>query len=60
MKLHPGIRIDKIKVKGGPGLVFAFTILAIVLIGVPQSRLFLICSLAGGLIIAAALRFLRR
>jgi hypothetical protein len=60
MQLHPGPRIDRIPAKGGAGLVFVLTILAIVLIGVPAARIFLAGAAAVGLLVAAALRLARK
>lgn len=57
MKLHPGIRIDKIPVRSAAGLIFVITVLAIFLIGVPATRWFLILGIAGGIVTAAILHF---
>jgi len=57
---HPGIRIDKIPVKGWTGLLFVVTTLLIFLIGVPASRPFLLISLTAGLIGGVGLYLWRR
>ena len=59
MKLHPGIRIHNIPVRGGPGLIFALGVLAILLLGVPETREFLVLGVAGGLVVAVALHWWR-
>ena len=40
MDKHPGIRIDKIPIEGGPGLIFALGILVISLMATRGSQLF--------------------
>ncbi len=56
-KKHPGIRIDKIIVYGGPGLVFAAGVVAIFLLGLPQLRALALVSLVGGAAVAGWLYF---
>jgi hypothetical protein len=60
MKLHPGIRIDRIPVKGGPGVIFAIGVLVILLVGVPETRLFLVGAFGLGILMAGILRLIRR
>ena len=60
MKLHSGIRIDQISPKGGPGLIFVLIVLALLLVGLPETRPFLIFSVAAGILIAGLLRLLQK
>jgi hypothetical protein len=53
----PGIRIDKIPVKGVVGLVIALGIMAIFLVAVPATRWLLLFSIPTGIVIALFLRF---
>jgi hypothetical protein len=55
MRLHPGIRIDKIPAKGVAGLIFTLAMLAILFVGVPACRWLLLFSVPVGLIIGAPL-----
>jgi len=48
MDKHPGIRIDKIPIEGGAGLLFVAGILMISLIATPFTRWFLLISIMGG------------
>ena len=48
MDKHPGIRIDKIPIEGGPGLIFAVGILVISLMATPFTRAFFLLSILGG------------
>jgi len=59
MKLHPGIHIDRIPVEGSVGAIFAVGTATILLIGLPEVRIFFLVAAAGGLAAAALLRFLR-
>jgi len=59
-EIHPGIRIDKISVEGGAGLLFTIGILALFLVGLPATRWFLALSLTLGGIIGAVLRLTSR
>jgi len=56
MKQHPGIRIDKIPIKGRAGLVFTVGMLIIFLAALPAARWFLALSVPLGVIIGAILR----
>ena len=60
MKKHRGILIDKIPVRGLAGLVFAVGVIVIFLIGLPPIRQAARYSLAGGILVAAALYWWRR
>ena len=55
LKTHPGIRIEKIPVKGAAGLIFALGVMFIFWVGVPAVRGFLIFGASGGLAATAAL-----
>ena len=59
-EIHPGIRIDKISVEGGAGLLFAIGILVLFLVGLPPTRWFLAASVAVGAIIGIVLRLTSR
>ena len=59
MKTHPGIRIEKIPVKGAAGLIFALGVMFIFWMGVPAVRGFLLLGALGGLAAAAALLWWR-
>ena len=60
MNLHPGIRIDKISPSEGiPGFLFVAATAAICLT-IPAIRVFLLASLALGLVGAVILSYLRR
>ena len=56
MKIHPGIRIDKIPIKGPAGLILTVGMLIIFLIGLPVARWFLALSVPLGVIIGVILR----
>ena len=60
MEKHPGIRIDKIPVRGWVGLFFVLGILTISIIATPITRWFFLISIAGGLILAAILYLWRK
>jgi hypothetical protein len=60
MDKHPGIRIDKIPIKGGAGLLFVAGILMISLIATPFTRWFFLISLMGGALGATVLYFWRK
>jgi hypothetical protein len=60
MRKHPGIKVDRIPVTGGPGLIFAIGLVAIFLIEIPITRLVLALGLVGGLIFAVILRWTDR
>jgi hypothetical protein len=47
MKTHPGIRIDKIPVEGGVGLLWGSVIVIRALIDVSDARWFFLASLPG-------------
>jgi len=59
-KIHPGIRIDKISVEGGAGLLFTIGVLALFLVGLPVTRWFLALSLLLGVVIGVILRLTSR
>ena len=59
LKPHPGIRIEKIPVKGAAGLIFVFGVMFIFWVGVPTVRGFVILTAVGGLAAFAALRWRR-
>ena len=59
LKPHPGIRIEKIPVKGAAGLVFVFGIMFIFWVGVPTIRGFVILGAVGGLAATVFLLWLR-
>jgi hypothetical protein len=55
MKIHPGIRIDKIPVEGAGGLLWGAVIMIRTLIYVPDARWFFLASIPGGVVVAIAL-----
>jgi hypothetical protein len=55
--LHPGIRMDKILVRGVGGFIFAAGIVAMTLIGIPASRPFLAVALPAGILVAVGRHF---
>jgi len=59
-KIHPGITMHKIPVKGPAGLLFAVGMVIIFLIYLPEARWFLVLSLALGVIIGVILRLTSR
>jgi hypothetical protein len=59
--MRPEINISKIPVGGGvAGLMVALTVIAIALIGIPATRLFLLGSVVLGVIVALVLRWTAR
>jgi hypothetical protein len=59
--MRPEINISKIPVGGGvAGLIVALTVIAIALIGIPATRLFLLGSVVLGVIVALVLRWTAR
>ncbi len=59
-RLHWGPKTqDAFPVKGAIGLIITFGVMLIVLIGVPQARLWLYISLPFGVIVALLLHFVR-
>ena len=60
MDKHPGIRIDKIPIKGGAGLLFVAGILMISLIATPFTRGFFLISIMGGALGATVLYLWRK
>ncbi len=58
-KPHRGILIDQIPAKGVAGLIFALGTMAILLIGIPEVRLFFAVSLAAGALLGGGLYFWR-
>jgi len=59
-EIHPGIRSDKIPVKGPAGLLFALGAMTICLMGIPVTRLLLAVAVPTGILIALVLRFANR
>ena len=59
MRIHPGIRIDRIPVEGWVGLLWATVILVRTIIVVPDARWFFLASLPDGALVAAALHYWR-
>ena len=59
MKLHPGIRIDKIPVEGWLGALWGSVIMIRTLIDIPDTRWILLASIPGGVLVAIALHFWR-
>jgi hypothetical protein len=59
MRIHPGIRIDRIPVEGWLGLLWGSVIMVRTLIDVPDARWFFPASLAGGALVAIVLRYWR-
>jgi hypothetical protein len=60
MDKHPGIRIDKIPIEGGAGLLFVAGILMICLIATPFTRWFFLISIMRGALGATVLYFWRK
>lgn len=59
-KIHPGITMHKIPVKGAAGLIFTVGMLIVFLIRLPEARWFLALSLPLGVIIGVILRLTSR
>ncbi len=59
-KIHPGITMHKIPIKGAAGLIFTIGMLIIFLMRLPEARWFLALSLPVGVIIAIVLRLTSR
>jgi hypothetical protein len=59
MKIHPGIRIDKIPVEGSVGLLWGAVIMIRTLIDVPDARWFFLASLPAGVAVAIGLNLWR-
>ena len=59
MRMHPGIRIDRIPVEGWVGLLWGTVIMIRTLIVIPDARWFLLASTPGGVLVAIALHFWR-
>lgn len=59
MKIHPGIRIDRIPVEGWVGLLWGTVIMVRTIIELPDARWFFPASIAGGVAVAVALHFWR-
>jgi len=59
MRIHPGIRIDRIPVEGWVGLLWGTVIMIRTLIVIPDARWFLLASIPGGALVAIALHFWR-
>jgi len=60
MDKHPGIRIDKIPIEGGAGLIFPLGILALSIIGTSFTRGFFLLSIMGGALGAVILYLWRK
>jgi hypothetical protein len=60
VKIHPGIRIDKIPVKGPGGLIFTVGMVVLFLIALPETRWFLLISVSLGIIVGLVLYLIRR
>jgi len=59
MKIHQGIRIDRIPVEGWVGLLWGTVIMIRTIIEVPDAQWFFPASLAGGVAVAIGLHFWR-
>jgi len=59
MRIHPGVRIDKIPVEGWVGLLWGTVIMIRTLIVISDARWFFLASLPGGVLVAIALHFWR-
>jgi len=59
MRVHPGIRIDRIPVAGPVGLLWGVVIMIRTLVDVPDARWFLLASLPAGVVVAIALNLWR-
>jgi hypothetical protein len=59
MKIHPGIRIDRIPVEGVVGLLWGGVIMVRILIDVPDARWFFLGSIPAGVAVAIALNLWR-
>ena len=59
MRIHPGIRIDRIPVEGWLGLLWGTVIMIRTLIVIPDARWFFLASIPGGVLVAIALHFCR-
>ena len=59
MTLHRGIRIHSIPVAGAGGLIVAVGMTVLILVAVPQLRPLAVLCLAGGVLLALALRAMR-
>jgi hypothetical protein len=57
---HPGIRIHRIPLAGGAGLIVAAGMVVLILLAVPALRPIAAVSLAGGLLLALVLWAVRR
>jgi hypothetical protein len=57
---HPGIRIDKIPIKGWAGLIFVLGVMLLFLIGSPAVRWFFLLSIPPGVLIGVALYLIHR
>ena len=58
---HPGINFSRLEIEGNPGgLVAVVGIVVALLIGLPVARMFFFAALAGGLLVAVALRSWQR
>ena len=59
MRLHPGIRINRIPLAGGGGLIVALTLPLLILVAVPAIRPLAAVCVVGGVLFAVAVRALR-
>ena len=55
MQVHPGIRINRIPVEGGGGLIFAAGMVALVLLAMPALLPLAVGAVLGGAILAPLL-----
>jgi len=60
MKMHQGIRIDRIPLAGTGGLIVAVGIVLLILFAVPALRPLAALCLGGGALLAVLLRAIRR
>ena len=59
MKIHQGIRIDRIPVEGWLGVLWGSVIMVRTLVDVPDARWFFLASIPGGIAVAIALHYWR-
>lgn len=59
MKIHPGIRIDKIDAEGFPGLLFVLAT-ALIVLSIPALRVFFLASLSLGIVGSVLLHYYHR
>ena len=59
MRIHPGIRINRIPLAGGGGLIVALALPMLILVAVPAIRPLAAVCLIGGVLFAVAMGALR-